>query len=64
MPTYAWIVMWTVLLGGLAVMTVREIRSGRKITADVDRMQHQAHGEAGTRADLRGPGASSGGLGF
>lgn len=64
MPAYVWILIWAVLIGGVALLAIREIRSGRKITADVDRMKHEAAREAGIRADTRGPGAASGGFGM
>ncbi len=55
MPTYVWILIWAVAITIVAVLAVRERRAGRRVTADVDRLQHGAHREAGVRADLRGP---------
>lgn len=54
MPSWAWILLWAVLLVGVAVLYVREKRSGRRI-GDVDRQQHQAVRDAQADAQLRGP---------
>ena len=55
MPTYAWILIWAVVLGTVAFLALRERRAGRRMTADVDRLQFDAQKEAGVRSDLRGP---------
>ena len=55
MPTYAWILIWAVVLVAVAFFAVREVRAGRKGPGEFDRMEHEASREAGVRSDIRGP---------
>jgi hypothetical protein len=55
MPSWFWILMWVLVIAGVAFFAVREIRSGRRRSADVDRHQHTAVREAGVNLDGRGP---------
>jgi hypothetical protein len=63
MPTFVWILIWAVVLAVVAFLAIRERRAGRRVTADADRMQHEAVREAGVRADIQGPNSSFGGFG-
>jgi hypothetical protein len=59
MPTYLWILMWAVLIGGVALLALREIRAGRRRAVEVDRLGHDRWGQdhpgrgAMAEADLR-----------
>lgn len=53
MPSWAWILLWVVVLAGVAVLYVREKRDGRRM-GDLDRQQHQAVRDAETDAQVRG----------
>lgn len=64
MPTFVWVIIWAVVILTVAALYVRERRSGRDEVGDFDRHRHEAVREAGVRADIRGPGAQSGGFGF
>ncbi len=55
MPTYAWLLIWGVVIAGVVVLVVRERRSGRRGPDDVDRMKHEASREAGMHRDMHGP---------
>jgi hypothetical protein len=64
MPTWAWILMWVLVIAVVAFLAFREIRSGRRGPSEVDRHQHAAVREAERNLDGRGPnGASQGWLG-
>jgi hypothetical protein len=55
MPTIAWVLMWVVLIAVVAVFAVREVRAKRRGPSEVDRMRHQAAGEADLRSHTQGP---------
>jgi hypothetical protein len=55
MPIWSWILMWLVVIAVVAFFAIREIRSGRRRTAEVDRSHHAAVREAGANFDGRGP---------
>lgn len=55
MPNWFWILMWVLVTALVAFLAGREIRSGRRRSADVDRQRHTAVREAGANLDGRGP---------
>ena len=55
MPSWFWILMWVLVIAVVSFLAVREIRSGRRRSADVDRLRHTAVREAGVHLDGRGP---------
>lgn len=59
MPTIVWILLWAVVLGLLAFFVVREVRSGRRGPAEVDRLKNPAVREAELNRDARGPNGGS-----
>ncbi len=59
MPAFVWLLIWAVVIATVAAFYVREKRSGRNEVADFDRHQHDAAGEAGINADMRGPNGPS-----
>jgi cytochrome c-type biogenesis protein CcmH/NrfF len=63
MPTVLWILIWVAVITIVAVLYVRERRSGRPQVEDFDRTQHEAVREAGMNRDGRGPNGPSS-LGF
>jgi hypothetical protein len=56
MATALWIAVWVVVLGTVAFLAVRQVRSGRKGPADVDRTRHEAVRESTMRSQVNGPG--------
>jgi hypothetical protein len=54
-PTYAWLLIWGIVIAVVAFLAIREIRSGRKQPPEFDRFKHEAVREAGTNLDARGP---------
>ena len=54
MSPWFWIVLWVVAVAAVAVLYVRERRSGRR-AGEVDRHQHEAVRMAGVSAEVRGP---------
>ena len=54
MPTYAWILMWVVVIGLLAFFAVREVRWKRQGPGDFDLKRAGAHGAA-NRGAAAGP---------
>ncbi|WP_445255741.1 hypothetical protein [Nocardioides aurantiacus] len=54
MPSWFWIGLWVVAIGVVAVLYVREKRSGRRI-GEGDRFQHEAVRQAQADASMRGP---------
>ena len=54
MPTWSWIALWVLAIAVVAVLYVRERRSGRR-AGEGDRHQHDAVRQAGVNADVRGP---------
>ena len=59
MPSWFWILMWLLVIVVVAFFAVRELRSGRRGPAEVDRDQHAAVREAGAHRDGRGPNGGS-----
>jgi hypothetical protein len=59
MPTYAWILLWAAVLGGVALLVLRERRSGRRGPSEVDRTKHESVRRAGLDQDGRGPNGPS-----
>jgi F420-0:gamma-glutamyl ligase-like protein len=59
MPTIVWILIWVAVIGTIAVLAFREIRSGRKQPPEFDRHKHAAVREAGVNLDVRGPNGQS-----
>ena len=55
MPAAVWIAIWAALVIGLALLVVRERRSGRRGPGDFDRTRHESVNESGTRAIINGP---------
>ena len=54
MPAWAWITVWVVGIAVVALLYVRERRSGRS-TPEVDRLQTDAQREAEVRSHINGP---------
>ena len=54
MPTYVWILIWAVAIGVIAVLAVRERRSGRRMTSDYEKAKASGHGGA-NRGAAAGP---------
>jgi hypothetical protein len=57
-PSWFWIMMWLLVIAAVAFFAVREIRSGRRGPAEVDRHRHAAVREAGANFEGRGPNGS------
>jgi hypothetical protein len=55
MPTIVWILIWVAVLGVIAFLAVREIRSGRKQPAEFDRMKHEAVRDSEMNRQSHGP---------
>ncbi|ROR90605.1 hypothetical protein [Nocardioides aurantiacus] len=54
MPSWFWISLWVLLIAVVAVLYVREKRSGRRI-GEGDRQVHEAVRQAEADAAVRGP---------
>jgi hypothetical protein len=59
MPSWFWILLWLLVIAVVAFFAVREIRSGRRGPAEVDRYRHAAVRESGTNLEGRGPNGAS-----
>jgi hypothetical protein len=59
MPTIVWFLIWVAVIGTIAVLAFREIRSGRKQPPEFDRNKHEAVREAGVNMEVRGPNGGS-----
>jgi hypothetical protein len=55
MPMFVWVMIWVALIGTVAFLAIREIRSGRRGPNEFDTMSHEAQREAGINRDGRGP---------
>jgi hypothetical protein len=55
MSIVLWIIGWAVVLGLVAFFAVREVRSGRKGPAELDRTKHDAVKESTSRSQVQGP---------
>jgi hypothetical protein len=59
MPVLAWILMWVVIIGVIAIFAVRQLRTRSTPVPEFDRNQHEAVREASMNLDARGPNGQS-----
>jgi hypothetical protein len=55
MPTIVWALIWIAVIAVVALLVVREVRSGRKQPDDFDRTQHEAVRMSETDRATHGP---------